>query len=103
MRAKDQLKLEVICKVSSGHMSRFDGQKILCVSERTLRRYLKQYEDNGIAFIRHGNCLGSPPNKTPDEFKKKVFTNFNSMQNRKTLDAERKPSFRISVDEELHA
>ena len=72
MRAKDQLKLEVICKVSSGHMSRFDGQKILCVSERTLRRYLKQYEDKGIAFIRHGNCLRSPPNKTPDEFKKKV-------------------------------
>lgn len=73
VRAKDQLKLEVICKVSSGHMSRFDGQILLNVSERTLRRYLKEYANKGIAFIRHGNCLRSPPNKISDDLKKKVI------------------------------
>lgn len=72
LKTEDQLKLEVVYKINSGHMSRFDGQTILKVSERTLRRYLKDYADKGIAFIRHGNCLRSPPNKISNELKKKV-------------------------------
>jgi hypothetical protein len=50
MKAKDQLKLEVIYKVNSGQMDRFDGQTLLKVSERTLRRYLKDYRMEGVGF-----------------------------------------------------
>lgn len=73
MKTKDQLKLEIIYKIRSGHMSRFDGQTILQISERTLRRYLREYDNEGIAFLRHGNCHRSPPNKLPDELKKTVL------------------------------
>lgn len=63
MKAKDQLKMEVIYKVSSGQLSQFDGQRMLDVSERTLRRYLKNYRVNGIGFLRHGNFKREPINK----------------------------------------
>ncbi len=37
------MELDVIGKVASGIMSRQQGQQILAISERTLRRYLKSY------------------------------------------------------------
>jgi transposase len=72
MRAKDQLKLETIYKIMKGEMARFDGQTFLGVSERTLRRYLKKYEDQGVAFLRHGNFRRAPVNRTEVELKLRV-------------------------------
>lgn len=72
VRAKDQLKLEVIYKVLSGHMPRLDGQVILGVSERTLRRYLRDYKNEGVSFIRHGNFKRAPVNRLSVDLKLQV-------------------------------
>lgn len=72
VRVKDQLKLEVVYKILSGQMQRFDGQVILAVSERTLRRYLRDYSNEGVSFLRHGNFRRSPVNLTSVELKLKV-------------------------------
>jgi transposase len=73
VRAKDQLKMEVIFKVTKGQVARLDGQRILNVSERTLRRYLSRYENVGLAFLKHGNHRRMPVNKTADKLKANVL------------------------------
>lgn len=72
VRVKDQLKLEVVYKILSGQMQRLDGQVILGISERTLRRYLRDYSNEGVSFLRHGNYRRSPVNVTPVELKLRV-------------------------------
>lgn len=64
--------LDVIAKISTGTMGRKEGQQILSVSERTLRRYLRDYQKRGALFIQHGNCNQAPSNKASDELKKRV-------------------------------
>lgn len=72
LRVEDQLKLEIVCKVSDGRMNRNEAIRLLSVSERTLRRYLKSYKENGIAFLRHGNFRRAPANKTDQALKRQV-------------------------------
>lgn len=69
LNSKDQLKIDVVSKVSRGKISRRDAQNILNVSERTLRRYLRSFERNGVLFIQHGNYRRGPINKTPSELR----------------------------------
>jgi transposase len=70
---REQLEIQTICKVSEGHLSAREALALLNVSERTLRRWLRSYEKNGIAFVRHGNKGRSPSNKKSDEFKKQII------------------------------
>lgn len=72
MKVKDQLKLEVVHKVVKGQMQRLEGQVILGVSERTLRRYVRDYKEEGISFLRHGNWRRSPVNLTSVALKNEV-------------------------------
>lgn len=72
MRVKDQLKLEIVHKIVSGQMERFDGQVILGVSERTLRRYILAFSKSGISFVRHGNFRRAPMNRLSVAFKLQV-------------------------------
>jgi transposase len=72
MTAQEQLKLDIIAKISTGKMDRKAGQKILNVSERTLRRCLESYNKNGPIFIKHGNYKKSPANLTDPAIKKAV-------------------------------
>lgn len=69
VKTKDQLKLEVVVKIEAGKLTRNEGQLLLNVSERTLKRYIKDYRDKGIGFLRHGNCLRKPANKTSEQIK----------------------------------
>jgi transposase len=73
LRSKDQIKLEVMYKITKGSLSRRDGQCLLKVSERTLRRYLKAYDERGVDFLRHKNYRRRPVNKTPEDLKRKVL------------------------------
>jgi len=73
MSAREQLLLDVIVKISAGSISRNDGQKILGVSERTLRRYIRDYAEQGVTFIKHGNAERSPVNKSDQGLRKKVL------------------------------
>ena len=72
VKSKDQLKLEIVCKTSTGEIDRSEACKALQISERTLRRYLSGYRDKGISFLVHGNQGRSPINKTQNVFKKKI-------------------------------
>lgn len=69
LKAKDQLRLEVVAKIESGRMTRKEGSFLLQVSERTLRRYIKHYREKGISFLQHGNCRRKPANKSSDTLK----------------------------------
>lgn len=72
MKGWDQLCLELVSKVCSGQMRREQAEQLLQVNERTLRRYLKQYREHGIGFIRHGNKGRAPVNKKDDFVKRRV-------------------------------
>ncbi len=72
MTAQDQIVLDIIVKVSTGTIGRKEGQGILNVSERTLRRHLAEYQKKGAIFVQHENCKNTPSNKSSDELKKRV-------------------------------
>jgi transposase len=72
MTAQEQLTLDIIVKISTGRMGRKEGQKILGVSERTLRRHLRFYSEAGPLSIKHGNYQKAPANLTNPEIKKQV-------------------------------
>jgi hypothetical protein len=73
MSAQEQLELDVIVKISSGLIGRKEGQQILDVSERTLRRYLQGYQAEGVLFVKHGNCNRTPINRTDEDLKKRIL------------------------------
>jgi hypothetical protein len=63
LKRRDQLCLELVLKVVAGEMRPEQAEQLLGISERTLRRYLKEYRKKGIGFIRHGNKGRAPANK----------------------------------------
>jgi transposase len=73
MTAQEQLILDIVAKISTGKMGRKEGQRILNVSERTLRRYLAEYQKRGVLFVQHKNSKNIPANKSSDELKKRVL------------------------------
>jgi hypothetical protein len=72
MTAQDQIMLDIIAKISTGTIGRKEGQGILNISERTLRRHLSEYQKSGPLFVQHGNCKNSPSNKSSHELKIQV-------------------------------
>ncbi|MBK8201487.1 MAG: hypothetical protein IPK68_03905 [Bdellovibrionales bacterium] len=72
MGSQDLLVLEVIAKVEANKLTRFEAETLLQVSGRTLRRYLTNCREEGIAFIRHGNRGRAPKNKLAPELKRRV-------------------------------
>jgi transposase len=74
MDAQDQLTLDVVTKIVAGKVGRKEGQQILAVSERTLRRYLTDYAKRGCLFVKHGNRERKPINRSESKTKQKVIT-----------------------------
>lgn len=74
MTTQEQLTLDVIVKIIANEISRKQGQQILNVSERTLRRYLCAYSKKGPLSIKHGNYNKKPANRSDQGLKKKVQT-----------------------------
>lgn len=72
LSAVEQLKLEVLVKVTTGIMTRKTAALILDCNDRTLRRYLKAYKEKDVMSIKHGNSYKKPHNKTCTEIKKTV-------------------------------
>ncbi len=72
MGAKEQIKLDVVCKIEAGKLDRDKGRLILDVTKRSLERYIAKYRKEGPRFILHGNKGRKPANKKADEFKAKV-------------------------------
>jgi transposase len=73
LKTKDQLKAEIVYKISSKQISRSDGLRLLGVSERTLERYLRGFRTKGIGFVTHGNKGRAPINKGKESLKQQVL------------------------------
>lgn len=72
VRAKDQFKLEVIAKVDGRQITKAEAAVLLKTSESTIKRYVKSFREKGVGFLRHGNCLRKPFNKTLESIKHDV-------------------------------
>jgi transposase len=72
MKSSEQLKLDVISKLSLGKFSKEQAQQILSVSERSIDRYLAAYKKYGVTFVNHKNKQKNPSNKLSNEIKKKA-------------------------------
>ena len=72
MASQDLLVLEVIAKVEAKKLTRSEAETLLQVSNRTLKRYLHDYREDGMAFIRHGNKGRDPKNKLAADLKRNV-------------------------------
>lgn len=73
LSSKEQIKLDVITKVIQGKLTRRSAQQILAVSERSLRRYIKDFQDNGPLFVKHKNWSNTPANKTLSALKEEIL------------------------------
>jgi transposase len=73
MGAEEQLRLDVIVKVMAGQVTREQAEKILDVSERTVRRYLEDYREEGAFSVKHGNYERVPVNRFPEEKKEIIL------------------------------
>ncbi len=71
--AEDQIKIDTIAKITQGKLRRDLAQKILGISESTLRRWIRKFERQGVVFIRHGNKDRRPVNKVADDVKERVL------------------------------
>ena len=74
INSRAQLTIDVIAKVAENKITIANAAKLLNKSRRTIERYLKQYQTEGIQFIVHGNTGNEPVNKTSDKLKKQVQT-----------------------------
>lgn len=54
MSSRDRDRLKVLSQVSSGHLSRIAGSRLLGLSERQFRRLLGRYETEGDSCVVHG-------------------------------------------------
>lgn len=67
--AEDQFKLEIICKLEMRKLTVAQASQLLRLSERSIYRALKSYRTQGAFFLKHGNCLKKPWNKTDSDLK----------------------------------
>lgn len=72
INAQEQLKLDVLYKLSHKKIEIYEAAKILNVSERTVKRYLKKYQDIGFLCVWHGNKGKIPKNRISKDLKTKV-------------------------------
>lgn len=63
LNAQEQLKLDIIHKVSTGKIPFSNALNLLDCSKRTLYRYLKRYQTQGVLSVKHKNCYKQPANK----------------------------------------
>jgi len=70
---RDQVKIQAIAKLSKGLLSYAETMSLLGVSERTVRRWLRSYEQKGLSFLRHGNSGKIPVNKINNAFKTEIM------------------------------
>jgi len=72
--AEEEIQITTVFKVFQGELTRLEGEMLLNVSGRTLRRYLAEYKKEGARFIKHKNHWKRPWNKFDPSVKEKVQT-----------------------------
>jgi transposase len=65
MDTQSQLTVDIITKVALGKISITNASKFLNKPRRTIERYLKRYNTNGIQFVVHAIRVKHPRIKYP--------------------------------------
>tara|TARA_B110000908_G_C10182248_1_gene416272 strand:+ start:102 stop:1250 length:1149 start_codon:yes stop_codon:yes gene_type:complete len=73
MNTDEQIKVDVIGKVDAKKITIKQAMQILNKSESTLFRYLKNYRECGVIFVKHKNTSKPPVNKTKPEVESKII------------------------------
>lgn len=94
MNSTEQIKLDVIGKLSQGQISTKQAMQILDKSESTIFRYLRKFRLIGALFVKHKNSNKIPINKTMPELEEKIiklcqdkYKNFNRSHAREEIKA----------------
>lgn len=78
MNSKEQLKVDIVTKVSLKKIPIEDGMLILKVSKRTFERYLSKFKKKGFVSLIHGNKGKIPSNKVHRTIKSEVMRDMKS-------------------------
>ena len=73
MTSSEQLELDVINKVNSNKITIKQAMQILNKSESTIYRKLSKLRNEGVSFVKHGNCNKTPKNKTCSTLEAKII------------------------------
>lgn len=94
MNSTEQIKLDVISKLSLNKITIQQAIQILAKSESTVFRYLRAYRQTGALFAKHKNCHKTPSNKTSPNIENKIielcsgkYKNFNRSHAREEIEA----------------
>lgn len=94
MNSTEQIKLDVITKLSAQKITLRQAMQILGKSESTIFRYLRQFRLDGVFFVKHKNFNKTPVNKTDPDLEKKIvqlcskkYKNFNRTHAREEIEA----------------
>ena len=72
MSTRETLRLDLVSRVCTNQLDFKSVQRMLNVSERTLRRYICAFRKRGVLFIKHGNCKRVPYNRISNDLKGRV-------------------------------
>jgi transposase len=73
MNSKEQLKVDVIGRLDSGKVTAKQAMQILNKSESTIYRYLRNYQEEGVLFVKHKNSFKRPANKIDINIESKII------------------------------
>lgn len=94
MNSTEQIKLDVISKLSQSKITLKQAMHILNKSESTVFRYLRQYRSEGVLFVKHKNSNKTPINKTDKKIEQTIinlckskYKDFNRSHAREEIEA----------------
>jgi hypothetical protein len=73
LTVKQQMRIDILSKYIAGEIFANDAKDALEVSERHFRRLVKNFREQGIKSIFHGNKGTIPHNKTSDVLISKII------------------------------
>ena len=73
LNSKQQRKLEVIARLTSGKLTEPEAAVVLRCSARTIRRLLRRWEEQGASSVVHGNAGRVPGHKTSSELRRRII------------------------------
>lgn len=73
LNSRQQRKLEVLARLTSGKLTEEEAALLLCCSVRTIRRLQQRWEEQGASCVVHGNRGHIPAHKTPTDLSQRIL------------------------------
>ena len=73
LNTKQQRRAEVLAKIASGGINKTDAERLLGLGRRQIDRLLRDYEEEGLKAVVHGNSGRTPVSKTSQSLIDKVI------------------------------